>query len=549
MQSGAIKSTSMMSEDDVKLIETQLNDICASKYFKSAKKMQQFLSFIVKKTLDGEEKTLKQYTIGVEALSLAENFNPNENPTIRILGGRVRRRLAAFYEDENQSRSVIINLPKGSYIPQFKTASDTKKAKQSTASSSKTVTPKTFQYHSQSCPTLALLSFTDKTESDDTNRFLLEFTDSLVTELSRFIGLQVCVKNPYGDKEQSRLAEEEVKSGKSSEYVLVLLMQKPDVLDYDFYRLTYRLVWVTTGEILWSESYVISDKSLDAQYNIIEKLIARVGDETQGIVLNHWSGSHLTNEDKMPSACSVLVYYRKYIIHHDYETFSKGVEICLKALEKNPENIIALITYAIYCRHDYVFDYDLIEDPLKKGLKSAEVALRLGPSVHEAHIIYAMLLYSANEWDRSLEEFEIGRNISKNSMFTEFVYGFQLAKMGRWDEGVSIFNKVMLNSNIYPSYYHVVPSFDAYRKEKYELALVEAKKITTIGLIYGPLARCVSFAGLNRLDEAKEELQEITRRYPRFMEKGQLQLTRYFCPGELVNKIWSDILKVINHCN
>lgn len=538
MQSNSVTRLSTLTVDDVALAKKQLKYICESKYFKSAKKMQNFLTYIVEKTLAGEGDLLKQYAIGVDALSLSEGFNPNENPSVRIMGGRVRQRLNDYYNDQNNHHELLISLPKGSYIPEFKKKSDVDKD----INQQKKVTQKS---SSASCPILALVSFTDKTQNKNTNRLLLQLTDAIATEFSRFMSLQLVVCNPYADKEQSHFVEKDMKSTNRAEYILNLFLQKDD-LSENKYRLIYRLLLVETGEILWSENYVISDKPLQEQDYIIGKLIATVGDHRQGILHNHWSDSLLLNEQSIPALSSVLAYYRKYINYLDRRTFAKGVQVCLDEIDKNANNLVAHVTYAAYCRREYVFDYGVIEDPLKEGMKSAEITIRLGPNVHEAHVIYALLLFCLDELDHSLEEFKIARSISKNNIVTEFGYGFQLCKMSRWEEGVSLVNKAMLLSSNYPSYYHLVPFFDAYRKEKYEQALYEAKKITTLGLIYGPLVRCISYAQLEKTDEAKEELEEIIKRYPSFIEKGQRQLNRYFGPGVLANKIWADILKVVN---
>ncbi|MGK0273222.1 MAG: putative nucleotidyltransferase [Cocleimonas sp.] len=109
-----------MSVEEIRLVENQLKLILVSKYFKSAKKMQSFLKYIVDKTIAGEALAIKQYTIGVDALLFTDDFDSEENPTVRIMGGRVRQRLNEYYETDRDEDEIIINMPKGSYIPEFK---------------------------------------------------------------------------------------------------------------------------------------------------------------------------------------------------------------------------------------------------------------------------------------------------------------------------------------------------------------------------------------------------------------------------------------------
>ncbi len=94
--------------------------------------------------------------------------------------------------------------------------------------------------------------------------------------------------------------------------------------------------------------------------------------------------------------------------------------------------------------------------------------------------------------------------------------------------------------------YHLVPFLDFYRQENYEQALYEAKKITTPSTVYAPSARCVSYAQLGNLEKAEKEFQEVLQRYPKFMEAGRIQITRFLGSEILVEKIWNGLSKFTN---
>ena len=509
-----------------------MKSIFGSKYFKSAKQLQRFLKYIVEQKIAGQEKRLKQYSIGVEALLFADDFDPEVNPAVRIIGSRLRKRLEEFYKDAGNNHELIINIPKGSYIPEFKKNTHVK----SNTDENLQVTRG---------PTLALVSFTDKTQSKNTNRLLLESIDTLATELSRFLCLKLVVCNPYADKEQSHLVDEDMKSTHRANYTLAFFLQTMEG-DENKYRLIYRLVLVDTGEIIWSENYVMSGKPIDQQDYLIGKITATVADHLQGMMHTHWSRKLLANTSTIPHFHQVLVYFRNYTDYLDRDAFAKGVNTCLDVLNRNPNDVIANVIYAAYCRREYAFDYGLIESPLEKGTESIEMAIRLNPNSHEAHYVHGLLLFCQNDWERSVEVFELARSISKHNIVIEFGVGFHLCKMNQWDKGLPLVNKAMLLSKSYPSYYHVVPFLDYYKQEKYEQALYEAKKITTLGLLDGPLARCVSYAQLGKLEKAEKEFQVILSRFPKFMEKGRMYITRLSGTEILAEKIWNEVLKVSN---
>lgn len=516
-----------MEDEKKQLIEDQLGMILVSKYFRSAKQMKRFLTYIVEKTIKGKGEKLKQYTIGIEALLLTKDFDPDENPSVRILGGRVRQRLNEYYEEDRNEDKIIISLSKGSYIPEFHINTHIRNNVNSN------------QYISRG-PRLALVSFTDRTQNENTNRILLQCTDTLAIELSRFMVLKLIVCNPYGDKEQSHLLESEMKVADRADYILAIYFQEIN----DHYRLVYRLVLVDTGEILWSENYGLTGPIIDEQEFIIGKITATVADHLQGMMHTHWSRTLLNDIDYVPLDSRVLVYFRNYTDLFNRGAFAKSVNACLEALERNPNDVIANVIYAALCRREYVFGYGVIESALEKASKSIDVALRLTPNSHEAHYVHGLILFCQNEWELCAEEFDLARSISKFNMVTEFGVGFHFCKMDQWEKGLPIVKNAMLLSNYYPSYYHIVPFLDFFRKENYKRALHEARKISTPGLIHGPVTRCVSYAYLGEPEKAKEELREVLVRFPNVMEIGREYSVRVLGSKVLAKKIWDTILEV-----
>jgi tetratricopeptide (TPR) repeat protein len=524
---------SCKTSEETQLVDNQLKRILISKQFKSAKQLQRFLKYVVEKTIIGEGKLLKQYTIGIEALLLADDFDPDTNPSVRIMGGRVRQRLTEYYDDTGINDELIISMPKGSYIPEFKKNTHTKSNKNANLQTSRG-------------PTLALVSFSDKTQNQTTNKLLLQSTDTVATELSRFLCLHLVVCNPYADKDQSHLVEAEMKSSGRADYILALYLQQFDN-DENKYRLIYRLILVDTGVILWSENYVVNGRPIEEQDYILGKITATVADHLQGMMHAHWSRKLLENIDTIPDCYEVLAYFRYYTDRLGRGAFAKGVNFCLKTLNRNPNDVIANVIYSAYCRHEYVYGYGVIESPLEKGKECAETAIRLSPNSHEAHYVLGQILFCQKEWKHSVEEFELARSLCKNNIVIEFGVGFHFCMMNLWDKGLPLVKKAMLLSTSYPSIYHMIPFLDYYRKEKYEEALYEAKKITTPGLVHGPLTRSISYAQLGEFEKAEKEFQEVLRRYPKFMQTGGKFVARFLGTEILAEKVWRGVIKISNH--
>jgi len=95
----------------------QIESILASSAFNRAIRSQSFLRFIVSKLLEHRVDQIKEYTIAVEAFGMPESFDPRCSPIVRVEAGRLRKKLQTYKRMEGKLASLIIDLPKGSYVP------------------------------------------------------------------------------------------------------------------------------------------------------------------------------------------------------------------------------------------------------------------------------------------------------------------------------------------------------------------------------------------------------------------------------------------------
>jgi hypothetical protein len=106
-------------------VRQHLEKILTSPQFVNSPILQNFLRFIVEKTLAGESTGIKGYTVATEVLGREADFDPNLDPAVRILAGRLRRALAQYYQERGKSDAVLIDVPRGAYVPGFRAVSQT----------------------------------------------------------------------------------------------------------------------------------------------------------------------------------------------------------------------------------------------------------------------------------------------------------------------------------------------------------------------------------------------------------------------------------------
>jgi len=63
---------------------------------------------------------LKEFTIGVGAFGKPDDYNPQDDPTVRVLASKLRHKLEDYYRSEGRENPVRIELPKGHYLLEFR---------------------------------------------------------------------------------------------------------------------------------------------------------------------------------------------------------------------------------------------------------------------------------------------------------------------------------------------------------------------------------------------------------------------------------------------
>ena len=107
------------TEADRETVRRQLARILESSPFSTSKRYPALLGYVVEKALEGDAGSLKERTLGVEVFHRAPQYDTNADPVVRIAAGEVRKRLAQYYYDSSHSGEIRIELPAGSYVPEF----------------------------------------------------------------------------------------------------------------------------------------------------------------------------------------------------------------------------------------------------------------------------------------------------------------------------------------------------------------------------------------------------------------------------------------------
>ncbi len=103
-------------------VRTQLDRILASPLFHHSKHYPSFLRHVVNEALEGRVGQLKERLLGVEVFGRDPDYDTTADPVVRTSACEVRKRIARYYQEPGHEYEIRIDLPPGSYIPEFRYA-------------------------------------------------------------------------------------------------------------------------------------------------------------------------------------------------------------------------------------------------------------------------------------------------------------------------------------------------------------------------------------------------------------------------------------------
>jgi hypothetical protein len=101
-------------------VEAELERILQSPGFRTSKRSQEFLRYIVTTSLDGRFEELKERVIGNQVFQRLPDYDTGEHSIVRVKANELRKRLAQFYRETREQSALEIHLPKGSYTPEYR---------------------------------------------------------------------------------------------------------------------------------------------------------------------------------------------------------------------------------------------------------------------------------------------------------------------------------------------------------------------------------------------------------------------------------------------
>lgn len=97
----------------------QVDRLISSPLLQRSENLCKLVKYLAEHTLNAPTHHLKEHQIATEALGRSAEFDPQLDASVRVLAGRLRSRLAEYYQSAGAHDPILVDVPKGTYMLSF----------------------------------------------------------------------------------------------------------------------------------------------------------------------------------------------------------------------------------------------------------------------------------------------------------------------------------------------------------------------------------------------------------------------------------------------
>lgn len=99
--------------------QAEIEKLVASHALHGSESLCKLLRYLGKQALEHPGMPVKEYQIATEVFGRQADFDPQLDSMVRVQAGRLRTKLAEYYNNEGATDRLVVELPKGSYAVAF----------------------------------------------------------------------------------------------------------------------------------------------------------------------------------------------------------------------------------------------------------------------------------------------------------------------------------------------------------------------------------------------------------------------------------------------
>ncbi len=525
-----------------------LRRLLASKQLAGSQRLSQFLSYIVEETLAGRGDQIKGYAIGLEVFDRPDDFDPETDAIVRVQAGRLRSAMQTYYLTEGQDDPVVIDVPKGSYVPVF--------GKRSPPADIKGEQPRIIQpqpgkwwrrptslafgvlsvavlaallaaildfrdgdnhavavaFEDASIvptgPKIAVLPFESIGTSDQALLSTIGITIQLVSDLTSFKNLFVLAPNATIAIDGTSDAPLSAVRQLGAEYVVTGSLQ-----DYEGgLRVIAQLVELESDQILWSESFDRTTLSVNL-VEVLDEISGRIANalgQPYGGVIERLESQQLSRRPERLTSFLCVLRFHEYTAFKTPQKHLEARDCLLDALEVEPNYARAWAALSWIYGDEVRYGFNALPgDATQRAIEAARTAIRIDPSDSFNHGYVAIAYLDRRNEKLFLEHAKRALELNPNDASMLAGMGWGLCLTGNWDAGVPLVEKARELNPTHLPWYRAPLALNHYRLGEYDEALDHATAYYQPDSLLSVIILVASRAQAGSLDQAAPALDVL----------------------------------------
>ncbi len=480
-------------DPDEAAVRAQLERIVASPDFEGSERLRGLLRYLVEETLAGRGERLKGYTIAVENLGRDAGFDPLTDPIVRVEAGKLRRALEHYYLKAGADDPVVIELPRGGYVPAFsRGGGEGDRAGSAPA-----------DLHGFAVSGIAVLPFVDLTGDPGAACFAQGLSEELVVGLSRFHAFRV-VSRTAAARFRGQVVDPQVAARNLGvRFVLEGTVRS----EGEQVRAAVTLTDAVDGHQVWAERYdlrVTESDMFAGQDEISRRVMAAVAGAYGMIARKIGQEVRRKDPDAFAPYEVVLWYYQDYLQRMNPAHYPRALQAFRKLAAENPDFPLGLAMLAEILVDGYLLGIEPAP-VLEEALALSREAALLDPLCYPAHL---SLAYAA----AVLGDTGAARAAAERSLAFDLVAHL-------------------------PAFLWGAVCLDHIRRGRYREALESTASVRIPSLYWDPLLRAAAAGHVGAHDQAAAALRELLALQPDFAARGDELIGRLIKDDDLAQRL------------
>jgi len=411
----------------IEALRAELERLLSSQVFSNSDRLSQFLRFVVEQSICGQADGLKEWLLGIHVFGRSEAFDPSVDAIVRVEAGRLRTKLAAYYETDGQDDPVVIEVPKGSYAPVFHERSS--RAPQIPPAEANGFGPAANKTQSKGITSIIVLPFVNVSADPENEYFSDGLTEEVIVGLTRIHGLRVIARSTAFQYKRQAQDIRRI----SIELNVSAALEGSVRRNGDRLRITAQLIDGRNGFHLWAQTY-------ERQMNDIFAIQQEIAEAIAGMVGAQLPAARPTGDTNDGAVKAYDLYLRAMYFEGKRTTdgFSKGLELLQLAVDLDPRCAPIFARLATSYTLRAVYGLEAPKIAMKRAGDAASRALEIDNTLAHAHFArgFVSALY---DWDWSGAGVHFRRALELNPGVPEIHHRyavFYLSALGKTEEAL-----------------------------------------------------------------------------------------------------------------